>query len=152
MRTFKNGDYCRLCLPPGKFRTEVLLANHDDVTAGHLGLKRTLTEMRCRYYLPKMTKSVQEYVQSCENCQARKSPQKKPAGIMQYIEVEHPFEKVSIELLGPFTVSTADNIHVIVAVDYLTKWCETKAVPTATAVEVASFVVQQLILRHGTQR
>ena len=153
MRTFKNGDYFdRLCLPPGKFRTEVLLANHDDVTAGHLGLKRTLTKMRCRYYWPKMSKSVQEYVQSCENCQARKSPQKKPAGFMQYIEVEYPFEKVGIDLLGPFPVSVAGNVHIIVAVDYLTKWCETKAVPTATAVEVANFVVEQLILRHGTPR
>ena len=55
IRTFKNGYYFdRLCLPPGKFRTEVLLANHDDVTAGHLGLKRTLTKMSCRYYWPKM--------------------------------------------------------------------------------------------------
>ena len=78
-----------------------------------------------------------------------KALRKKPAG---YIEVEHPFEKVCIDLLGPFPVSTADNIHIIVAVDYLAKWCATKAVPTATAVEVANFVVQQLILRHGTPR
>ena len=71
IRTFKNGDYFdRLCLLPGKFRNDVLLANHDYVIADHLSLKRTLTKMRCRYYLPKMTKSVQEYVQSCENFQA----------------------------------------------------------------------------------
>ena len=57
-----------------------------------------------------MTKSVQEYVQSCENCQ-RKSPQKKPAGFIKYIEVEHPFEKVGIDLLGPFPVSTAGNVQ-----------------------------------------
>ena len=56
IRTFKNGDYFdRLCLPPGKFLTEVLLANHDYVTAGHLGPKRT------------RHKSLQEYLQSCEN-------------------------------------------------------------------------------------
>ena len=42
---------------------------------------------------------------------------------MQYIEVEHPFEKVGIDLLGPFPVLTVGNVDIIVAVDYLLKGC-----------------------------
>lgn len=38
----------------------------------------------------------------------------------------------------------------IVCTDYLTKWAETKVVPTQTAIAVANFFVTQMILRHGT--
>ncbi|XP_059351391.1 uncharacterized protein LOC132087992 [Daphnia carinata] len=36
----------------------------------------------------------------------------------------------------------------MVAVDYFTKWVETRAMPTGTAPDVAGFVVEQIYLRH----
>ena len=54
-----------------------------------------------------------------------------------------------MDLLGPFTTSSSENKWIIVATDYLTRYAETKAVPRATAVEVARFFVHDIVLRHG---
>ena len=66
----------------------------------------------------------------------RKSIPDKPAGLMMFIEVEWPFQRVGIDLLGPFPETAKNNKYIIVAIDYLTKWTETAALPTATAVDI----------------
>jgi hypothetical protein len=68
---------------------------------------------------------------------------------MEVIHVERPFEKVGIDVLGPFPATTGGNVNVIVAVDYLTKWAETKALRSATARDAAEFFVEDIVLRHG---
>ena len=51
--------------------------------------------------------------------------------------------------MGPFLQSKAGNKYIIVAVDYVTKWAETKALPTSKAEQAAEFFVLNLVLRHG---
>ena len=70
-------------------------------------------------------------------------------GFLECIVVEQPFERVGIDILGPFPRFVGGNKHIVVAVDYLTKWAETKSIPACTASEVAAFFVHQVILRHG---
>ncbi|KAM7297632.1 hypothetical protein ISCGN_022783 [Ixodes scapularis] len=41
------------------------------------------------------------------------------------------------------------NRWIIVATDYLTRYAETKALPSGTAVEVAKFFIESIVLRHG---
>ena len=59
------------------------------------------------------------------------------------------FARCGIDVYGPLPMSKKGNRYVIVCTDYLTKWVETKAVPSQTAVAVANFFVQQILLRHG---
>ncbi|KAI9565174.1 hypothetical protein GHT06_008951 [Daphnia sinensis] len=73
----------------------------------------------------------------------------RPPGFLQCIKVERPFEKLGMDLLGPFPLSHKGNKMIIVAVDYLTKWVELKAMPTGKADDVAEFFVNQIFLRHG---
>jgi hypothetical protein len=63
---------------------------------------------------------VTNYVQTFPNCQGRKGVNKKPAGFLQCIQVARPFQKVGIDLLGPYPMSNNGNKMIIVAVDYLT--------------------------------
>ena len=69
-----------------------------------------------------------------------------------YIEVQEPFEKVGIDLLGPFPLSRSGNRYIIVAVDYLTKWVETAALPDGTAGQAARFFVEHIVFRHGAPK
>ena len=80
----------------------------------------------------------------------RKQVLDKPAGLMQYIEVDYPFNKVGVDLLGPFPATINQNKYIIVTIDYLTKWAETGALPDGTAEEAAQFFVKNVVLRHGT--
>lgn len=54
-----------------------------------------------------------------------------------------------MDILGPLPTSTAGNRWVIVATDYLTRYAETKAIQKSTAVEVARFFIENIVLRHG---
>ena len=90
-----------------------------------------------------------DYVRACTSCQTRKSPKTTPAGLLQCIKVERPFQKIGIDLLGPFTTSHSGNKIIIVVVDYLTKWVELEALPTGKADVVTTFFVNRVVLRHG---
>lgn len=47
-------------------------------------------------------------------------------------------------------MSFSGNRHIIIEVDYLTKWVETKAIPRSKALDVANFFVEQVFLRHDS--
>jgi hypothetical protein len=69
--------------------------------------------------------------------------------MLQTIKVEMPFQKIGVDLLGPFPTSVNGNKMLIVAVDYLTKWVELEALPTGKADVVTQFIVDKIVLRHG---
>ena len=68
---------------------------------------------------------------------------------MRTIKVGQPFERVGIDIVGPLPVTSQGNVHIVVAVDYLTKWPEARAIPDATAESVAKFFYEDIICRHG---
>jgi hypothetical protein len=138
----------RLCLP-ARYRIEVLRRYHDELTSAHLGLNRCLHQIKKRFYWPRMARFVQNYIRACQSCQARKGVADKPAGLLQCIRVMRPFQRVGMDLLGPFPLSKKGNRQIVVAIDYLTKWAEVKAMPSGTAIDVAEFFVEQIFIRHG---
>jgi transposase InsO family protein len=144
----KRDWHQRLCLPVN-YRTEVLRRYHDETTAGHLGMTRCIHQLKKRFYWPKMDRFIQAYIRACQSCQARKGVADKPAGLLQCIRAERPFQRVGMDLLGPFPLSNKGNRQIIVAIDYLTKWVEVRAMPTGTANDTANFLVEQVYLRHG---
>ena len=86
-----------------------------------------------RYFWPKMQQQVINYVRSCPDCQMRrKKILEKPVGLLTPPCSKLPFERLGIDLIGPFPKSALGNKYVIVAVDYFTKWVIVKAVPKAT--------------------
>ena len=137
-----------LCVPPPLVK-DVIVNCHEATTAGHLGEKRTLDKIRLRYFWPKMSKQVIQHVRSCVECQMRKRTLERPAGFLTSINSNRPFERIGIDLIGPFPRSTTMNKHIIVAVDYFTKWVVVKAVPRATTAELVEFFVRKIVLQHG---
>ena len=71
---------------------------------------------------------------------------------MEVTQVGTPFERIGIDVLGPFPRSRKGNTNIIAAVDYLTKWVEVRAVPDATARQIGKFFVEEIVLRHGFPR
>lgn len=149
-KNFDNSEETYLLVVPASLRDEVMQACHDDPCAGHLGFARTLARIRQKYCWPQLFSSVQHYVRSCRDCQRRKVPPLKPAGLLKPLEPPHaPFQQVGMDLLGPFPTSYTGNKWIVVTTDYLTRYAETKLVPRATATEVSTFFVHDIVLRHG---
>ncbi|GBM68120.1 Transposon Ty3-I Gag-Pol polyprotein [Araneus ventricosus] len=138
---------------PKHLREGILKSLHDAPTAGHLGFAKTYDRIRRKFFWPGLYRSVRRYVSHCRECQRRKSPPQRPPGLLRPIlPAEIPFAKIGIDLLGRFPLTTQGNRWIIVCTDYLTRFTVTKALPSGEAVEIAKFLVEDVILKRGSPR
>lgn len=63
-----------------------------------------------------------------------------------------PFELVGIDVTGPFPTTKRGNRYIIVAIDYFSKYVEAACVPDYTALTTAQFLLDNIVLRHGTPK
>src|SRR5438105_2852360 len=100
---------------------------HKVLIVGYLGIDAMYYKIADLYYWYQMYKDIRNYVQACEVCQRQaKMKRKKP---LHPIQVERAFERIRIDLVGPFTITKQNNHYIIIAIDYLTRWSEAKAIP-----------------------
>ena len=138
---------------PKCMRGEIMWELHDSPTSGHLGLTKTLDKCKNRYYWTGMDKDIERYIKGCVDCQARKGqPYRKTPGLLQPIKVGCIFDKVGIDLLGPFRRSSEGKTMIIVATDYASRYAITAALPSGKAGPVAKFILEKIILIHGAPR
>ncbi|GFV53045.1 retrovirus-related Pol polyprotein from transposon 412 [Trichonephila clavipes] len=145
----------KLWLPviPKYLQADILRHFHDAPTAGHLGFAKTYDRIRKRFYWPGMYRNVVRYVMHCRECQRRKSvPQRPPGRLVPIPPAIAPFHRIGIDLLGRFPKSAHGNKWIIVCADYSTRYAITKALPTAEVAEIAKFLLEEIVLRHGAPR
>ncbi len=65
--------YWQAVVPLGQRRI-VLKYTHDVKTSGHLGVLKTLSKIRQRYYWPGLQQDVRAYIAGCETCSKKKRP------------------------------------------------------------------------------
>ncbi|GET62386.1 DDE-type integrase/transposase/recombinase [Rhizophagus irregularis DAOM 181602=DAOM 197198] len=112
-----------------------------------LRMQRTYNRIKDGYYWKGMKKDVEAYVKSCNNCQRRGKPIGKHE--LNVIKVIEPFYQIGIDVVGPLPVTKRNNRYMVTAMDYFTKWPEAKALETADAKEIARFIYEDIICRHG---
>jgi transposase InsO family protein len=131
---------------PDSLKYEILFSLHDDpLSGGHLGYAKTFGKVKERFFWQGMAKETENYVKSCPDCQARKRPTQKPPGLLQPIPVGKPFDRVGIDLLGPFPKTPRGNTFIICCTDYATRWVITKCLPTGGSADVAQFIIENVI-------
>lgn len=117
-----RGDTWKLCDRKSN-REKILQENHDEPTAGHLGIAKTIARISKSYYCPKMRAEITDYVRKCEKCQEYKPPppKKKPtAGIMGTLQATQPWEVISVNIIGPKPRSSNGMSYAIVMQDKFT--------------------------------
>ena len=75
---------------PMGYRREVLRYAHDIKASGHLGVKKTLSKIRQKYYWPGLQNDVRTYIAGCEKCCKRKEPIPSKKAPMQIIRSGYP--------------------------------------------------------------
>ena len=68
---------------------------------------------------------------------------------MQIYNVGVPFERIAIDIAGPFPVSDYGNRYILVVADYFSKWPEVFPIPNQEACTVAEEIVLNWISRYG---
>jgi transposase InsO family protein len=147
--TPKNRDIADLLVIPKTMVAEILHAFHDDIFAGHLGLKRTYAKIKQRYFWHNMYADIKLHCDTCVSCHTRKSPHETPKAPLVSIPVGGPFDRVATDIMGPLPLTEAGNKYIIVFTDYLTKFCMTSPLRDVTAESTARVFLSEVILRHG---
>lgn len=74
-----NNEQWKLCIPT-PVRETVIRRYHDEPTAGHLGIAKTIARIAEEHYWPGMFRDIAKHVRRCETCQSFKAAQQRPAG------------------------------------------------------------------------
>ncbi|PWA89749.1 hypothetical protein CTI12_AA107640 [Artemisia annua] len=135
----------------GAEANEILLACHNGPTGGHHGANYTARKVfDSGFYWPTIYRDAQDLVKSCDSCQRQGKISQRDEMPQNAIQVCEIFDVWGIDFMGPFP-SSRGNKYILVAVDYLSKWVEAKALPTNDARVVVKFL-KNLFSRFGTPR
>ena len=145
-RSRKHGSPPRRVIGKPEQRLEILRELHDET--GHRGRQETYDQMHRRYQWKEMYNDVVNYVKSCEECQRRsRVRQKKPL---------HPTWSITVweksrnrRCLYALDHEKEGFGFIVFARDDLSGWVEGRAIKAADAKNVAKFIYEDIICRHG---
>ena len=143
---------CLQLVVPTKLRYGIMYHYHTHVLAGHRGIDGTCVAIKSRYYWPHMTRDITDYVTSCPHCAQAARAQNRRNIPLQIVPVEGPFERVHMDILGPFVTSEDNYKYVLVMVDSFTRWTEMKPLLDQTAPTVADNIFDEWVCRYGVPR
>ncbi|GJY99786.1 reverse transcriptase domain-containing protein [Tanacetum coccineum] len=102
------------------------------------------------FFWPTIYRDAHIMIKSCDTCQRQGKISQRDEMPQNAIQVCEIFDVWGIDFMGPFP-SSRGNKYILVAVDYLSKWVEAKALPTNDARVVVKFL-KSLFARFGTPR
>lgn len=137
---------------PTSLIPNLLTLMHDTPQAGHPGVDRCYKQTRLRFYWPCMNRDIGKYVNECTVCHQHKGSTQAPLPVLQFPTPTHPWERVSMDLLGPLNLSLNGNKYILVCIDAFTRFCELVPLPNKTAKEVAKAFKERILDRHGSPR
>jgi hypothetical protein len=129
---------------------KILHENHDSILGGHRGMNKTYEAIKQHYYWPKMKEEVEEYVRKCTKCQLNKVLRAKRKAPMEITTTaSHPFEKCSLDIVGPLIESETGNKYILTFQDELSKFIVAIPLPQQDAETVAKAFVLNIVLKFG---
>nr|GEZ98425.1 reverse transcriptase domain-containing protein [Tanacetum cinerariifolium] len=135
----------------GKKAIDILNACHSGPTGGHYGANYTAKKVfNLGFYWPTIYKDAFELVKRCDSCQRQGKISQKDEMPQNFIQIYEIFDVWGIDFMGPFRSSKGSK-YILVAIDYLSKWFEAKALPMNDARVVVKFL-KSLFSRFGTPK
>ncbi|CAG2195151.1 unnamed protein product [Mytilus edulis] len=120
---FRNGILCRKYenIPGDEITWQIVLPKalkkvvmeqlHNNITSGHLGIKKTLARVTNRFYWYGLRSDVEHWCKTCDICASKKAPQRKAKAPMKQYNVGAPLERVAIDIMGPLPQTEKAQIH-----------------------------------------
>ena len=134
---------------PVSLRKDFLQRAHAGMCGGHLGVRRTMDQVRRRAFWVGWRRDVERFCRRCPNCCTYfrgKLPRSAPS---QPMFTGAPLERLHVDLTGPHIRSRRGSQYVVTCVDPFTKWAEAFPAPNKEAATVARILVEQVMCRFG---
>ena len=134
---------------PKAWKYTVLVEAHDKL--GHQGSTWTYCLIKQQYYWKGMNKDVRKYNAHCAHCHREKA--KVQADPLQMTEIpEHPFDKMTIDLVTECKTSSSGNKHILTIIDHLTGWPEAFLILDKSTDTIVSTFINQYLPVHMCPR
>lgn len=117
-------------------------------SGAHMGVTNTLLKVRSKFYWPSCKQDITRWVKECQMCQIVRPGPKHRAKLHQ-VPVGAPFDRIGVDLMGPFQPTENRMAYILVASDYFSKWTMAWALPDITAQTVADKLVTQFFCVFG---
>nr|GEX70596.1 reverse transcriptase domain-containing protein [Tanacetum cinerariifolium] len=135
----------------GKEALDILEACHNGLTGGHHGANLTAKKVfDFGFFWPTIYKDAHELVKNYDSCQRQGKISQRDEMPQNSIQICEIFDVWGIDFMGPFPSSRGKK-YILVAIDYLSKWVEAKALPTNDARVICKFL-KSLFARFGIPR
>ncbi|GJX37454.1 reverse transcriptase domain-containing protein [Tanacetum coccineum] len=132
----------------GQEALEILKAFHEGPTGGHHSANLTSRKVfNAGFFWPTIYRDAHTMIKSCDTCQRQGKISQRDEMPQNSIQVCEIFDVWGIDFMGPFP-SSRGNKYILVAVDYLSKWVEAKALPTNDARVVFAKVMSKYGVTH----
>ena len=124
---------------PRNYVNTVLEEAHDSPFGGQFSVNKTFQKICKRFCWASCKKDFENWYRSCSVCIAKKGPSDKGHNQMRIYNVGLPFERVQMDILGPFPIYSLGNRYLLVVTDCFTKCVEAFHL---------SNMIQRLLLRY----
>ena len=112
----------KLCIPKGE-RVHVIREAHTSLVSGHFGVEKILCHVQIFCFWPHMKNIVTHYVKGCVMCSVSKHSNRKLGLYTPLLILNHPWESVSMDLVGGFPLSRKIHDYLYVVVHRFSKMC-----------------------------
>lgn len=129
---------------PVELREQLIADSHEPSTSAHGGMEKTVDLLRRSFFWPGLAKEVREFIKRCETCKTTKAlnqTSRPPMG--KRFPVVRPFQRLYIDLLGPYPRSKAGNTTILIVLDQVSKFVWLHPLRRATARHIVDYVEQQ---------
>lgn len=135
---------------PLRMRNKLISDHHISATTAHDGMCKTLDLLKRYFYWPGMSKDVRDFVRECETCKATKAPNfvMKPEMGQQTIS-QRPFQRLYVDLLGPYPRSKSGHIGLLIVLDHLSKFHWLQPLRKFTSTAIKDFLQKQIFHTYG---
>jgi hypothetical protein len=126
---------------------------HSGACGGHLfGLATAQKKLRVNYFLSSIFKYCVEVVKKCHPYQVFAQEMCSHPTPLHLVIIVSPFTKWGVEFMDYNPTSIGGHQHIIVAMDYFTKWAEAMHIVKSDGKKKTFFLFNQIITRFGIQK
>lgn len=146
----QDEELCWKLWVPDGLRNDLIIRFHQHPMAAHGGMFKTLHLLRRYFFWPGIVRDVRDFVRNCDICKITKAPNftMKPEMGKQTI-TERPFQRLYIDLLGPYPRSKSGHIGLLIVLDHLTKFHWLHPLRKFTSVAIRDYLEKNIFHCYG---
>jgi transposase InsO family protein len=147
LRLRRKQDVRGVPVAPAHLERAFAVAAHE--LAAHRGVRATGHLLHLHVFLPSGNSIIDTVVRQCLACQTKGGEEKPQRHTYRTVVSGFPFQRLSIDFVGPLKKTSRGNTVILTVKDTFTKWVEAFALPRATAESVATTLTNEIFARFG---